>query len=215
MPLSGMIEKLTVGQYQDIYKVHKSDMDELDKLTEFVAILTGKTNREVEDMPMPEFKRLSTEISTLLNQSEFKARPKRFMNVNGKWWGITYEPKYLRTGQYLEIQHFTKGDIVDNLHLLMASLVYPIKKTWFGKKPGKNDSSKHEQVAYEMKDALFVDVYSACVFFCQLLRDSISVLTPFLMKEFKRLNLPERTLTDLMTSMDGFMQQNRWQISKE
>ncbi len=47
-------ENMTLGQYQALYSIQKTDLDELDKVTESVAILTGKTNREVEDMPVTE-----------------------------------------------------------------------------------------------------------------------------------------------------------------
>ncbi len=47
-------DTMTVGEFQALYAVQKSDMDPLDKITESIAILASKTHREVEDMPVLE-----------------------------------------------------------------------------------------------------------------------------------------------------------------
>lgn len=203
-------ESLTVGEYQALLKVQLSEMDEMDKITESVAILTGKSNAQIEDMPMTEFNSISAEIVKIFEQAKLEADPKRTIKVNGRTYGITYEPKHLRTAQYIEIQHFMKGNIIENLHLLMASISYPVKRAWWGGMVGsKNDSTRHEIVAEDMKDARFVDVYSAAIFFCHLLKNSIKGLEVYLIRELKMKGVmpsqSKKILMDLQSSLDGFI----------
>jgi hypothetical protein len=201
---------LTVWQYQELYRIAKSDMDGLDKMTESVAVLIGKTNRDIEDMPLPEFNRLSAEISKIFESAKLEADPKRIIDTGTRKYGITYEPKNLRAGQYIEVQEFGKGDIIENLHLIMASISYPVKKNFWGRwVAGKNDSSRHEIVANDMLSAKFIDVYSACVFFCHLLKNSIVGLESYLEKRMKQeglnKNLTKLLMMDLAAALDGFI----------
>ena len=46
---------MTLGQFQEIYKISRSDIDEEDKMTEMVAAMTGRTPNEVDSLSIPEF----------------------------------------------------------------------------------------------------------------------------------------------------------------
>lgn len=208
------LSTLTVGQFQALYAVQKSSQDELDKMTDCVAILTGKTSAEVDDMPLSEFNAISAQIRQVFSQPMPEAKAKQIIKANGKEYGITYEPGKLRAGQYVEYQGWIQGDLVDNLHLIMASLSYPVKRYWFIKRKGKNDSSNHEQVANDFKEAKFIDVYAACLFFCELLKGSIRALEGFLAKHLRgTMSRKEvkQLVTDLLNSLDGFTPRNKSQ----
>lgn len=208
------LSTLTVGQFQALYAVQKSSQDELDKITDCVAILTGKTSAEVDDMPLSEFNAISAQIRQVFSQPMPEAKAKQIIKANGKEYGITYEPGKLRAGQYVEYQGWIQGDLVDNLHMIMASLSYPVKRFGWLKRKGKNDSANHEQVANDFKEAKFIDVYAACLFFCELLKGSIKALEGFLAKELKgtmsRKEVKE-LVTDLLNSLDGFTPRNKSQ----
>lgn len=206
------LSTLTVGQFQALYAVQKSNQDELDKITDCVAILTGKTSAEVDDMPLSEFNAISAQIRQIFSQPMPEAKAKQIIKANGKEYGITYTPGKLRAGQYVEYQGWIQGDLVDNLHMILASISYPVKKYGFLRRKGVNDSSKHEHVANDFKEAKFIDVYGACLFFCELLKGSIKALEGFLVKELKGIKTTKEVkqlVTDLLNSLDGFTPQNR------
>jgi hypothetical protein len=203
---------ITVGQFQMLYRISKDEgLHYLDKVTESVAVLSGKTVRQVEDMDMQEFNKLATRVTEILTK-EIVSEPKRVLKVNGKMYGITYEPAKLRAGQYIEIQHFLQGDFIENLHYILASLTYPVKKTLFGLRKGKNNSMNHEQISFDMQDVKMIDAYSACVFFCEVLKVSIEGLRDYLAKEtgMKKQEIQE-LLTGFTQSMDGLIQPNKLQ----
>lgn len=203
-----MIEKLTVGQFQELYKVQKSDMDDLDKVTEMVAIISGKTNNEVDSMPVPEFNRLASEVTEAISKPLPKVEPKKI--IEGV--GITYEPAKLNRGQYVTVMHFMKGDVIENAHLILASISY-------NPKTRKHESDKHSEIAERLQDARMVDVYASCVFFCQLFNASMSSLENFLVKELLRKGMtkPQATIRirALLKGLDGYTTLNRSQISRE
>lgn len=217
-PYTGMtINEITVGQFQAVYSIQKGTGDELDKITDMVAILTGRTAAEVDDMSLSEFNTVSREIRAMLENPLPEAKPKRIIKANGKEYWIIYEPGKLRAGQYVEYQGWIKGDIIENLHLIMASISYPFYKFGPIRKKGKNDSTKHEQVANDFKEAKLIDVYSACVFFCELLKGSIKATEDFLVRELKGKATEtevRQTITDLLAALDGFTPQSRLQSLK-
>jgi len=215
-PYKGMVtlSTLTVGQFQTLYAIQKSNQDELDKVTDCVAVLTGRTSAEVDDMPLSEFNAIAGQIAAVFSQPMPEAKAKQIIKANGKEYGITYEPGKLRAGQYVEYQGWIQGDLVDNLHLIMASLSYPIKRFGWLRKKGKNDSSNHEQVANDFKEAKFIDVYAACLFFCEVLKGSIKALEGFLSRELRgtMTQMEVRELvTALLKNLDGYTPQSRSQ----
>lgn len=193
------LENITVGQFQELYKVQKSSQDDLDKMTESVSILSGKTVREVEEMLLPEFNNLSQQITKIWEA--YRNVPERKPSRIIKGYGILYEPGKLTTGQYVTAMHFMKGDVIENMHFLMASITYNIKT-------GKHEAEKHPKIASDLQDALFMDVHAACVFFCHLFTRSIQGLESFFLKEMIRSGMKplkaRQYLRTLLMNLDGF-----------
>lgn len=204
-----MIDQITVGQYQELYAIQKSELHELEKITESVSVLTGKTARELDEMPVLEFNKLASEINKELSKEIPKAEPQKIIKCENNSYGICYEPSKLNRGQYVTVLHFMKGDLIANCHLIISSLTY-------NPKTKKHEADKHALIAEDIKSAKFIDIYSACVFFCGLFRNSINSLQGFLEKELMMKGIKEanKTLKDLITVMDGYIQPNGLQILK-
>lgn len=207
-----MIEEITVGQYQELYAIQKSDLDELDKITESVSVLSGKTARELDEMPVVEFNKLASKLNEALSCDLPKTNPKKFIECEKSVYGLYYEPSQLNRGQYVTVLHFMNGDVISNCHLIMASITY-------NPKTKKHEAEKHTSIAEDIKSAKFIDVYAACVFFCSLLKNSINSLQGFLEKETSRKGVKKeivrRVLMDLLIVMDGFTQPKGLQTLKE
>jgi hypothetical protein len=210
-------EDLTVFQYQELYKIQKSTLDYEDKATQCVSVLTGKTEREIESMPLKDFNTAVSSISTIFEQANLTYEPKRFISINGSRFGICYEPAKLNAGQYLTVQHFMKGDVVENMHYIIASLTYPVKKFWWGERSLPHDSSKHAEIAEGIRDLPFMTVWSACVFFCELLKNSINSLRDYLEKELLKTGMSRekagQMIAGLQQAMDGFSTPKELQTS--
>ena len=88
---------MTLGQFQEIYKVQKSDIDREEKLTEMVAILANKTVNEVEAMKVPDFEKLAIKVKEALREPLVTQKPEEALNGYHKpekligGYGITYE----------------------------------------------------------------------------------------------------------------------------
>ena len=203
---------MTLGQYQALYAIQKTDMDELDKVSESVAVLTGKTHREVEGMGVMDFQKVVSELARIWEQVKLEAgKVSKTIHANGKIYGLTYIPAHLTAGQYIELQKWMQGDVFENAHLILASISYPIVNG----KDGVNDSSIHAQVAEDFQEAAFKDIYASMLFFCQLFDSSIGGLENYLAKVIRRKMIPwsqrKAMLTRLRETMDGFTQLNRSQ----
>ena len=151
---------MTLGQFQEIYKISRSDIDEEDKMTEMVAAMTGRTPNEVDSLSIPEFNQLAAQVKEALSKPlpDAKATPV----INGH--GITYEPAKLNRGQYVTLNHFLKGDVLENAHLILASVSY-------NPKTKQHEPDRHNEIAEALQSAPLEQVVAACLFFLSSLRD--------------------------------------------
>lgn len=155
---------LTVGQFLDLYRISTDkSLEEMDKLEQAVGVIYNLTPREVEDLSMGKFTELSKQAAQFLTE-KIPGKPVRIIKTEKRKYLITYNPASLRQRQYVEILHFGSKP-VENMHLIMASLVQPI--TWYGRRK-KNTAEDHPNIASDLLTAKVVDVYHACVFFCKL-----------------------------------------------
>lgn len=208
-----MYMKLTVGQYQALYKIAKSEEDELEKSLQSVSIVTGKTIEEVEDMPLNEFNALNRQIVSSINAVKLNTRPVSFLKTNGRLYQINYKIGTLRAGQNTELQHWLKEkDWICNMDKILASVVVPVKRYLWVKLPTRNRSEDHEKVAEDMQDVDFSEAFGSVVFFCKVFAASIKGIQPFLEQEMLRRGKTKEEaqifLTDLTNTLDGYTIQN-------
>jgi hypothetical protein len=190
---------ITLGQFQEIHKLQKAEMDLEEKTTEMVAVLAGKTIKEIEDMPVPEFNKLSTKVIEVISKPIPIGKPQP--TIAG--YRITYEPAKLTRGQYVTLMHFMKMDVVENAHNIMAALV---------------NEENHSEIADKMQAEPMETIYPACVFFCELYKTSILGLRKYLVKEMLKKKIPmkkcQEMLADLTNGLDGFTMQKEWPTSR-
>ena len=191
-----MWEKITVGQFQAIYKLSQDKtIDETDMACNIISILYGMTLAQVDQLSMAQFNELSKKSANVLNIEEMPGKPVRFIKAAGKKYGIIYNPTKLRHRQYVEtIQYGDKP--IENMHLVMASIVQPVN--WFGRW-GKNDVNKHKDIAADMQQARMIDVYHSCVFFCKLYINSIAAIQPYLVSQMMAKGVSQQEATEALT----------------
>lgn len=203
--------KLTVGQYQELWAIAKSEDLPEDKSTQSIAVVTGKTPAEVDDLPLNEYKLLDREIAKSLNELRLNTKPVSFLKVGKKLYQVNYKVGTLRAGQNTELQHWLKeNDWIKNMDKILASAVVPCRRTLWWTLPLKNRSEDHEQVSEDMQAVDFSEAYGCVVFFCKIFAASINSILPSLAKQMPKKERQKLLIlqTDLMKIMDGFTTQN-------
>ena len=197
--------KLTIQRFQQLNNIAQSDLDDVDKAIEFVRIFTGKTPEEVDKMNVKKFNRLCKKVLDIFENSMQKVnddKPSNWLWVGTKLFYINYDIAELSANKYVETAIFSQN-LIDNLHKVMATMVYETEWTWKGIKVKPYDSSKHAKISDLMLKADFKHCYHVAVFFYQLLRNSILSLKPFMEAEAKNPQAVEKALTDFTEIMDG------------
>jgi predicted AlkP superfamily pyrophosphatase or phosphodiesterase len=199
---------LTLQQFQEIHKLSTdTSLDEIEKVSRTICIIHGLTEMQVDDLAITEFNRLAAECK-FLNTDAIPGKPVKSFRVGVKKYAINYKPTTLKHRQYVEILHFADKP-VENMHLIMASLVNPVK--WGFKK--KNKAEDHEAIANDMLNAPLLPVYHSCVFFCKLFKGLIEHTQGFLIKEMMDKGATRKQAISLVASslnaMDGFIQQSK------
>ena len=198
---------LTVGQYQQLYKVLKqTDKTNLDVLTEVISICEGYPIDEIDSW---EFKKLMDKEKDyqFLEKLDFDKTAKKYINTNGKRYKFVHKITEIPAARYIESKHFLKGDFIDDIHYLMASCVKPMRKTWRGWVEDKYDAKLHSEYAADMQKAKFVEVHNCVVFFYLLFVELIKGLEPYLTKELMKVTTADKVAevqTALRKTMDGF-----------
>lgn len=208
-------ESITVQQFQDIYKLSlNTNADEMTKVERVIGILFDKTEQQVENLSMSEFKDYANQCAFIMS-GDIPGKPIKKLKANGKKFYINYDPKTLRHRQYVEMLHFGKKPM-ENMHLIMASVVQPVN--WFGVR-GKNDADNHDEIANDLLNARVIDVYHSCLFFCKLYINLINNIKAYLavdmMSQGLTMNQAQELVRTSMSVMGGFIAHEKWQLLRD
>jgi hypothetical protein len=204
---------MNIEQFQQLNIINEFDLNEMDKATQMVMVLTGKTEDEVDKMSIKKFSRLCERINKSFDFLGKKI-PKYFV-LGFRLYKIELNIKKMKAGKYVEGIEFGKNHI-ENLHKMMASAVIPCN--WLGmEKP--IDGTEHEDLAEKMLKCNFKVAFSCCVFFCKLftasMKSSHHYLKMTLMSKGMSKEQAEEQLKGLQQVLDGIAAANRWQNMKE
>jgi hypothetical protein len=194
---------LTVGQYQRIYPIITSDISDESKLQQIVMELEGK------ECTAGNLERKIGEYA-FLSQMDIKPKAMKRFNVGGRWYRFNYDIEKMPAARYVEIKTFMGGDFVNNMHMIMASAVVPIKRKWFRFVDTKYESNNHSFYAKDMQDANFIDCYNSLVFFYLRLAPLTKNSLPFMRKSHKMKKAMKKAQEILLQSItDGYSPQRR------
>lgn len=199
---------MTVLQYQQLYKIEKSDLDETEKDMQVVSVMTGLPESEVENMQLSEFKKVRTEAYNKMAGLKLSNKPVSFLKANGRLYQLNYKIATITAGQNTEIQWWLKEpDWILNMDKILASIAVECNKLSWVKLP-KRKQRPHEERAEDMQAVDFEKAYGCVVFFCKIFSGSIKGILPFLEKEMtkagKKMEDVLQFRTDLIKTLDGF-----------
>ena len=196
--------ELTVEQYQRIYPIITSDLSDEKKLQQIVFDLEGK------DCTAADLERKMGEYA-FLSQMDIKPKAMKRFKVNGRWYRFNYDIDKMPAARYIEVKTFMGGDFVNNMHMIMASTVVPIKRKWFGFVDAKYEAMNHSFYAKDMQDANFIDCYGSLVFFYLRLAYLTKNFLPFMMKSQKMKKAMKKAEAILLQNIsDGFLPRKEW-----
>ena len=199
---------VTVWQWQQINNLltKKDDLTELDIAVKSLAILTNRTETQIDSLTITELNEQLKEI-VFISTTAPVPKPVDYIKINKNKYRCIYDVRQMPYTRYLETKFFG-DDIVNNLHRIGASMIRPMKLTWRGYKLAKYDASKHEEYAENLLSAPFESVYGSIVFFCQVFSDSIKNLADYFKEEMTKQGMSpmeaEKSVEILCSVMDGF-----------
>lgn len=213
---------ITIEDYQLIFGIiNDSVLNDFEKEVKLISIVNELSESEVDAMPIDEFKNLKHTLDFLHN-GKIEGRLKQYLTINKVKYKMSLDAFKLSYGQYVDITTFMSGDnaMIENLHLIMASLSMPIKTNWYGKETVMSYGSKpHNEVSKDMLSCNFADCYHTSVFFLKLINGLIKAIGVYSVKQLlieKRVTKEKlrEILKPLRIVGDGFTMLNSLQDLK-
>lgn len=195
-------EDLTLFQFQQIVK-DIEEKDTIQRNMKLIMTINGWTSNHVKSLSIEQYNKQVARLKFI--NEEVKGKSTKYIDVNGRKYKCIYNIYNLNASRYIETKVFSAKDIIENMHKIAASMVIPMKKTFWGWKVDKYDASKHELYAQDMLEAKFVHVYFNVVFFYHVLKNLIEVSLDYLKKELQNPNqsLGTKEHQDFWRSMGG------------
>jgi hypothetical protein len=178
-----MWNKVSVGQYQQIDIILRSDLLPLDKELHIYSILFGRPVEWFEELPLSELVkyRQRTEFLKELPKDILTARVK----VAQRRYQLTLNIESLTGGDFIDLTTYTKNkdEIIENMHKLLAIFMKPVKPWYYF---GKMNVPLKEREA-DAKRMVMSDAYPLTLFFCKVLNNLPTAMQDYLKKELDKL----------------------------
>lgn len=158
--------EINLGLFSEIEGIAKSDMNDVDKTTYFLALLTETDVKTIEGLEITEYGKLVDEINFI--NSMPKVEIKSEYVINGKEYELCCNMQNITVAQYIDFQNLYK-DIENNKSALMAVFLIPK-----GKKYGEYDIN---EVKREIENHMSICDVSACMLFFSLLYRGLTIAT--------------------------------------
>ena len=183
---------MTIEQFQNLYVISMMEMDDIDRSIMLVKALTGKSEQEIERMPIKKFNKICKDIDKsfkLMTEKLELDKPVNIVKANGRRYFLNYDlsKKPMNAGKYVELATFSE-DVVGNLHKIMATMATPLKWSWKGLVKTERE---HSEIAEDMLKMEFSTAYHSMVFFWAVFKESIKSLTISMIQEEKKEELKE------------------------
>ena len=204
---------ITIEDYQLIYGIiNDSVLNDFEKEVKLISIVNELSESEVDNMSLDDFKKLKHTLDFLHN-GKIEGKLRQHLTINKTKYKMSLDAFKLTYGQYVDITTFMSGDnaMIENLHLIMASLSLPVKSNWYGKEIVLNYGSKpHNEISKDMLNCNFADCYHTSVFFLKLINDLIKAIGVYSVRQvLKEKKVTKEKLREILKPLqkngDGFI----------
>lgn len=116
-------KEMTLQMYEHLSKIAGSDTDDIDKQIQMVSVLTGKSVKEVEDLPISEYHSLAKKTVFLMREPAVEQIKSNTVKINERVYVITNDVTKITTAQYIDFQEYMKQG--KNLANVLSTLLVP------------------------------------------------------------------------------------------
>ena len=120
---------LPIGMYLDICAIDKDEsIDELQRQVSIIAILTGRTEEEIYNLPLEQYRELAAKTSFLAREYDGEVLTAKTYGINGMVLIPIDDYRKITTAQYIDFQTFAREPEKNIVELLSCMLVPKGKK---------------------------------------------------------------------------------------
>lgn len=114
---------MTLQMYEHLSKIAESDTDDIEKQIQMVSVLTGKSVKEVEDLPISVYHDLAKKTVFLMREPAVEQIKSNTVKINERVYVITNDVTKITTAQYIDFQEYMKQG--KNLTNVLSTLLVP------------------------------------------------------------------------------------------
>lgn len=101
-------KEMTLQMYEHLSKIAESDTDDIEKQIQMVSVLTGKSVKEVEDLPISVYHDLAKKTVFLMREPAVEQIKSNTVKINERVYVITNDVTKITTAQYIDFQEYMK-----------------------------------------------------------------------------------------------------------
>jgi hypothetical protein len=138
MKIKSSWNDITLNEFIQLTQILQSEIPEDYQLSNIVSVLTGRTLQEIENLPLSEYKKLTSQLEFLNTTPQRKETHSDCYEINGITYDLKADLSSLTTAQYIDYLNYSKEDPIDQTKILSCFLVptnhsyndgYSIEKT--------------------------------------------------------------------------------------
>lgn len=128
-------KNITLGKYQQIEQINKTDLPEIDKVLHTACIVYDKTEYEIDNEKPVKVMKMISKIQSIF---ETPLNTKALTRVGR--YVINYDVSKITFGQYIELSFFIANGIEKNIHYILATM----SNRWLRKHATRDHREKSE-----------------------------------------------------------------------
>lgn len=173
--------RLSLGKYMDILAISRDEsLEEIERQIKIICILSDKTEDEISDMPIEDYKAMVIESSFLGHQFEPDKRLANTYTIGAFTLVPVLDFRKVTTAQYIDFQSFHKAGFETHLAEIISCLLVP---------KGKRYSQDYDIIELQsaIRENLSVaDALTLYAFFLLSSRQSIKDMITYLRTEAEK-----------------------------
>lgn len=153
-------DECTLDMFLNISETEKIE-DEAERIATLVSICSGIDKDKLLDMPYSEFSKITSDSIGFLSTKHPTGIVQEYYTINGERYFMNMSVENMPTGQFIDYSEQLKKDSTD-FKALLAILLIPDGKKYA-------EGYKTSEIKEKVGNMLFIDVWSICFFFTQVL----------------------------------------------
>lgn len=125
---------LTVEKYIELYSIDINGMEEIDIQATMIAILSDMTVDEVLDLPISQYRKLTTQMQFLKTPPKSTKHCSK-IKIDGKEYRVLDKVEDMTAGQYIDYETYLQQNDIKMLPYILSCLIIPK-----GEKYGDSDT---------------------------------------------------------------------------